>query len=462
MNGLGARRIGQRITALLLAATWAWAPLASRADELSDMKAQLEAAQKSIADLQRKVDAMSQQPGVPGAATNTVPPPADSAPVIAPNQAAKPDTKEPAGGRVEIYGFAQLDAIYDFDRVDPNWEATLRPSKIPVNCPPNGDDAGCGTDGEFLMSVRQTRLGFNGFLPTSMGELKTKFEFDLFGVGDDAGQTTIRVRQAYGSLGQFLLGQANTLFMDGSVFPNTIDYWGPSGMIYLNNPQIRWTAYDKEGTRFAVALEAPNSAVDPGNINDTFPDLNGSGKTEWPDLTAQLRFDRDWGHLQAAAVLRSVGYEVSLPTGFTDDGNEFGWGVNLSGTLNVTDLDRLHWQIVYGEAIASYINDCCVDLAPNADAEAESVPLLGWLLYYDHWWTSKWSSSIGFSQTWQDNTDGQLADAQEYGDYFSTNLLWYPVRNVMTGFEFLWGQRENKDSQDGDDFRLQYSAQFKF
>ena len=70
---------------------------------------------------------------------------------------------------------------------------------------------------------------------------EAKFEFDLFGVGEDAGQTTIRIRHAYASWGPFLAGQTNTLFMDGDLFPNTIDYWGPAGMVFLRNPQLRWT-----------------------------------------------------------------------------------------------------------------------------------------------------------------------------------------------------------------------------
>jgi hypothetical protein len=37
--------------------------------------------------------------------------------------------------RLEIYGFIQADLIQDFNRVDPAWNATLRPSRIPVNCP---------------------------------------------------------------------------------------------------------------------------------------------------------------------------------------------------------------------------------------------------------------------------------------------------------------------------------------
>jgi hypothetical protein len=47
--------------------------------------------------------------------------------------------------------------------------------------------------------------------------------------------------------------------------------------------------------------------------------------------------------------------------------------------------------------------------------------------------------------------------------YGSTNILWYPVKNVMTGLEFQWGRRQNfSDGFSVDDFRIQFSAQYKF
>src|SRR5262245_50590563 len=53
----------------------------------------------------------------------------------------------------EVYGFAQVDYIQDFDRVDPDWEATLRPSKIPTT------EGQFGDDGQSTFSVRQSRFG---------------------------------------------------------------------------------------------------------------------------------------------------------------------------------------------------------------------------------------------------------------------------------------------------------------
>src|SRR5678815_3988604 len=95
-----------------------------------------------------------------------------------------------------IYGFAQADFIYDFNRVHPDWEATLRPSQIPTD---NHPDI-FGSNGQSVFSARQSRFGVKGDIPVSksIGDINFKFEFDLYGTGVDAGQTTIRLRHAYG------------------------------------------------------------------------------------------------------------------------------------------------------------------------------------------------------------------------------------------------------------------------
>jgi hypothetical protein len=365
--------------------------------------------------------------------------------------------------RIQVYGFAQMDAMYDFNTMDPAWNALLRPSKIPVNCP---GDAGCGNDGETIFSIRQSRLGVKAAIPTSKGELNTKFEFDLFGVGPDAGQTTMRVRHVYGELGSFLAGQTNSLFMDGDVFPNTIEYWGPIGMVFFRNVQLRWTAFNQEGSKVAVALEAPGSAIDAGNAEAVAPPNIAAGiqgYTKYPDVTAQYRMDQGWGHVQASGILRWLGWETTTTVDNEPTGNVMGWGLNLAGGLKTIGKDQLLVQVVYGEGIASYMNDCCVDVAPNAALDdGEAVPLLAWLVYYDHYWSDRWSSSVGLSASDQDTTDGQTANAMAKGSYASANLLHYPAKNVMMGGELIWGQRENKNGADASDTRFQFSAKYSF
>jgi len=365
------------------------------------------------------------------------------------------------GPKIEVYGFAQTDMIYDFNTVDPSWSATLRPSKIPINCP---GDVGCGKNGSTIFSVRQSRLGVKAMLPTSIGELNTKFEFDMYGVGADAGQTTIRLRHAYGELGAFLVGQTNSLFMDGDVWPNIIDYWGPAGMIFFRNLQLRWTPWRDDGMKVAVALEGPGSSVDAGNVN------NPAGWTGWnhyPDLTGQFRVDKPWGHVQVAGIFRWLGFQnpdlINYPGITKNSGHALGGGGNLSGTLNTIGRDQVLAQVAYGVGISNYINDCCVDVAPNtALNNGEALPLLGWLLYYDHYWSDQWSSTVGYSMTNQNTTGGQATTAFHKGQYASGNLLWYPTKNVMTGAELLWGSRENKDGNSNHDTRMQLSVKYNF
>ena len=102
---------------------------------------------------------------------------------------------------MDIYGFTMLDAIFDFEQNNPDWFDVVRPTKLPAF------DDEFGEDGRFYESVRQTRFGVKTYTPTTLGELKTVFEFELFGVGVDAGQTTFRLRHAWGELGQFGAGQ---------------------------------------------------------------------------------------------------------------------------------------------------------------------------------------------------------------------------------------------------------------
>jgi hypothetical protein len=382
---------------------------------------------------------------------------------------AAPALADEANGTFEIYGFAQADFIMDVGgRLDPAWDDAFRPSKICI-------DGACGSDGQSSISVKQSRIGVKGAMPTGSGTapLDFKFEIDMFGVGVDAGQTTVRLRHAYGEWGPILAGQTNSLFMDGDVFPNTIDYWGPAGMVFYRNVQIRWTPFRSESSHFALAIERPSNDIDPGNLRliDGLEDLLVQNDEELPDLTAQYRYGGDWGHVQLGGILRKVGFELSLDGTDWVDGSETGWGLNLGLVFNTIGQDKLLLQAVYGEGIASYMNDGGMDLAPVVifdgggtpiDVEAEAVPLTGVLAYYDHFWNERWSSSIGYSYTEVDNTNFQDDDTFHKGDYASGNLLFYPADNLLFGAEVLWGKRTNNDGSNDDDVRFQFTAKYTF
>src|SRR5262249_43568940 len=84
-------------------------------------------------------------------------------------------TQASAASAFEVYGFGQVDYIQDFQRVDPSWAATMRASKIPTT------EGANGSDGQAILSVRQSRLGAKGTAETSHGDVFGRVEFDFFG-----------------------------------------------------------------------------------------------------------------------------------------------------------------------------------------------------------------------------------------------------------------------------------------
>jgi hypothetical protein len=364
---------------------------------------------------------------------------------------------------LRLYGFAQVDYIQDFNRVDPAWDDTLRPSRIPT------EDGQFGDDGTAVIGVRQSRLGLEARQPLNQHDLFVKLEFDFFGVGDNEGQVTPRLRHAYGTWGRLLIGQTNTTFMDIDTFPNVVDYWGPNGMVFVRNPQLRWSFIDNESMALAVALENPSDDVDPGQIRIIDPELGANivAREEVPDLAAHFRYRGDWGHVQVAGLLRNLAFETLGTPGNEPTDSLLGWGLNLTSVIKTGERSRFLLGFVYGEGIASYMNDGGVDLAPAGapgDLDAEAVPLLGLSLYYDHYWNDELSTSIGYSRTEVDNTSFQAPEAYNLGEYASVNLLYTPrsASNVLLGAELLWGRREDNDGEDGEDVRIQFTGKYSF
>ena len=261
--------------------------------------------------------------------------------------------------------------------------------------------------------------------------------------------------------------------MDGDIFPNVIDYWGPTGMVFLRTPQIRWTPISSDSQSFAIAVEKPSNDIDPGEFRTVADIAEGlQADEELPDFTAQYRFKGDWGHFQVAGILRRVGVEVIEGGDVVYEDDDIGWGIDLTSVINVLERDAIRAGLVVGAGIASYMNDGGMDAGPDqallpdgslpGGTQVDTVDLTGISLYYDHWWNDQWSSSIGYSVTDVDNTAGQTPDTYQTGSYASGNLLYYPVQNVMVGAELLWGEREDLGGASGDDTRIQFSVKYDF
>ncbi len=385
------------------------------------------------------------------------PPPAAPAPAAAPAQAEEPKP------RLDLYGFAMLDFGFNFKTINPNWTDTLRVNRLP------SFDGEYGEDGSTYASVRQTRFGAKGFIPTAMGELRTIFEFELFGTGVDEGQTTFRLRHAYGELGKLGAGQYWSPFMDIDVFPNSLEYWGPTGMVFFRNVQVRYMPIQGD-TRLTLALERPGASGDAGVLSDRIELQNVKGRSPLPDFTGEYRYGGSKGYVEVAWLLGQMKWDDMLQDQFDLSGSDTRWGLNFSSNVKLSPKTTLRLALVHGEGIQNYMNDAPVDVGivpnlgnPVSPIKGEAIPITGTVIFVDQNWNDKFSTAVGYSGTYIDNVAGQTDDAYKTGHYALGNLLYTPVPGVMIGGELQWGRREMfRDPYVGDGLKLQFSFKYNF
>jgi hypothetical protein len=375
---------------------------------------------------------------------------------------AQPPDDKPS---VEIYGVGQADAIVDVNQNNPQWYDVNRPSRLPSRANEFGED------GHFYLSARQSRLGAKGTLPTSNGDVFAQFEFDMFGVGTDAGLTTIRLRHAWGQWKQIGGGQTNSQFMDVDVFPNVLDYWGPNGMLFFRNVQVFWEPYKDGDSHARVAIENPGASGDAGQFANRVELQNVQARFPAPDITGHYRLARDWGHVQAGGALRYIGYDDLLKNDqFNLSGHVWGWGIALSSVFKATSSDTLRVQVIEGAGVENYFNDAPIDVGVELNPGNPVTPVVGKALrdfglslYIEHAWNDRFSTAAGYARVDISNSDGQAANAYKSGQYASGNLLYTPVKNVMMGGEIQWAHRENfADGFDVSDLRFQFSFKYSF
>jgi hypothetical protein len=375
------------------------------------------------------------------------------------------DKEEKEKPRLDIYGFVMLDLGYDFGQNDPNWFDTMRPTKLP------SFTNQFGRNGRLYTGVRQTRVGAKAYFPTPLGELKTIWEWELFGVGIDAGQTTFRLRHAWGELKHVGAGQTWSPFMDPDVFPNSLEYWGPNGMVFFRNVQLRFMPINEGNHQVWIALERPGATGDQGVLTGRVELANVQARFPAPDLSARVRWGGERDYLQISGIGRYIAWDdLSSTAALNLGGHVWGWGVSASSNVGFSKKDTLRMEVVYGHGIENYMNDAPADVAPVVNVgnartpiTGSALPVLGVVGFYDRYWNERWSTSLGYSLARIDNVALQVPSEFHKGQYGLINLLFYPTKNVMMGSEFQWGRRDNfRDGFSFDDYRVQFGFRYNW
>jgi hypothetical protein len=364
----------------------------------------------------------------------------------------------------EIYGFVMTDILYNVKTVDPLWYDGQRPTKLPSY------DGEFAPDGKLVFSVRQTKLGVKSSMPTSLGEFKTRFDFDLYGTGDNAGQTTLRLRDAYGQLGHFGAGKTNSVFMDAAVYPNLWESWGPPGLIFSRNLQIRYMPLMDRNNDFMIALENPGGSADEGIYADRIELKTVKPHFQLPDFTTHYKYSDDWGYVQLGGILGSLKWtDINDTAIYKLSGDAVRWGASLSSSINLGKKAVLRLMGAYGEGIGNYMNDIPADIGPQKNpgntvqpVKGVALPVIGIIFFLDVNWSKQFKSTIGYSANKVSNSDGQEPTAYKQGQYAAVNLLYYPVENFMAGIEFIYIRRDNYDGFFSDNPQLHLTFKYDF
>ena len=205
---------------------------------------------------------------------------------------------------------------------------------------------GCGKDGASDLQHPPVEPGASRrSSPPALGLIKTDLSFDLFG-------SRRQHRRSTGSasgprLGMFGIGQTYSNFMDIDVFPNTIDYWGPSGMVFVRNPQLRITPWSQG--RHEPGVLARSAELGHRHRQDQ-RDL-ARFRRRLHRLEPAARPDRPRGAWIATGATcarpASCARSATRTRSRADDnpsGHKTGYGLNLTGAFNVLGKDQVTWQ----------------------------------------------------------------------------------------------------------------------
>ena len=506
-------------------------PTAS-ADELADLRANQELLQRRIEQL---AQAAHGRPGVPGAYGTEAVPGQPLAGGSFPRSFLIPGTDT----SIRVGGFIDETFDYYFQGGPVNGTQSTSPGvtgnleTMPLNVHSNSIVSGFPTPGNlvpgqvqnsrgnsvFLQSPRETRLNVETRTPTAWGESRTFIEFDFAGSNNFSSNnlTTVsdglipRLRYAYGTLGGFLAGQANSNFSDPDANAETLDFGGPAGQAgVVRIPQVRYTYNGPYSSAWSISAEAPETdIVTPAGIVKTDTNLgqnpvtsgtttgcvaNGQlisatagcalgfnpTKSSAPDVTFASYWSQPWGHVDFRGVVRPT---LTVNDGRFIDRSFVGGGGGVSGDVKPGwfgwEKDDFQWQFTVGNGLGRYLNSSNgVALATNflaspataaaaANILVKPVSEFGYQLGYQHFWLTNLRSTIvygyersnyptqliGPTQSIASNKQLQTAHA---------NLIWSPVAFIDAGVEYLWGQRQTVANIKGQEQTLIGKVRVKF
>jgi hypothetical protein len=313
-----------------------------------------------------------------------------------------------------------------------------------------------------MMDASTSRIFLKGIINSDMlGRIVAFTDIDFRG-GDEFSYLP-RLRSAYVQVMGFTIGRDVSTFCDLQAAPQTIDFQGPNAYNFRFTEMIRYehTCWDRHIT-FGAAAEMPS-------VSATYGEHFSSIYQRVPDGIAYLQYawgERRESHIRVSGVIRDMYlHDNKLGKNTT----QLGWGVQLSGNINIGRWVDLYMNGVYGRGITPYINDLMgtpydFTYDPNNPTRLQTLPMWGWQAAAQvNIMPKKFWLAGGYSEVHLDKHKGAISDNQySKGHYIFANAFYNVTRNFTLAVEYLHGGRKDVSGANDSANRLSIMAQYNF
>ena len=359
-----------------------------------------------------------------------------TAPSLAEQKKASALAMTVGGAELKIYGNVRADAGYQFQGGPDS-----RPYNQIANVALDGDPS---QSDRLKTTLGATRLGLDFVAPVQDAKVAGKLEVDFLGSND-----ALRIRHAYLTYNDWLVGQTWSNFATPDYIPDTVDALTYTGGSIKRTPQVRHTHTFNPKSNVVVALEDPRDS---------------SSNMRLPALTA--RFNHQ------VLDQMQVGLRAMVNEKRTDADTSTAWGVGLGTKLDLTEKTTLKADYYHVKGDSSFVLSSNAGFAQDADKnivdenEFDSI-----ILGITQKFNPQWRGTLGFGYMKADENDNYLkyATGNLNKELWQTwaNVFYQPVKPVALGLEYTIGEREtfktpSQNSRSGDDQRVNMVAIYNF
>ncbi len=384
---------------------------------------------------------------------------------------------------VTVSGYVKGDVIYDFDQ-DSLGDTFTAGSGI--------SNASQNVSGVRL-HARQSRFRIRSRTDTAIGQIRTLIEVDFFRFGTSGrvvaasgtgtfvagnfnGNPEPRLRHAWGEWDMtpnWTLGVGRFWRISCDVFTSigTIDFGGSAGGCSSTRAaQVRFT-YTSGPVSFRFGIVEPLQAVDRfGGFVGSMTATATRTSPDFPNFAAALLYDVPGGHqLFVGAEIEHIDFD-GTENPFADD--DVGWEVQAGANVNLADIATLTGHIQYGDGITNMLGD------GHGNFILRGCGAAGATCRIDR--NQSWGGYLGLSFNVTDTTQFniQYGHANPSGgtagftsvNTIHANVLWRPVRQMRLGWEIIYGFKRNTTAtaavagrrRNEDAIRGQFGAWFFF